>query len=517
MTVDRPDIQSAIDALLDGHATDEQIAALETWIAESPDHADRFAHQTLISGRLHMLMNVEQAREGSGFRVQSSGQSLTPTLRTPTSVGGRSVWYALAAAVTLALTAWFAFLPEPHPGPIVGMITDMHHARWARGTDPPQTGQSLAARRLELESGRIQMMFQSGAVVDLIGPAVFEMVDSNQGRLERGQLLAWVPGRAVGFTVQTPGGRVVDLGTEFALRVDAVGACLLQVLSGRVQVDGLRREVLVAGQSVRYSAEGVDAITQGDSTLFNELLRPSMMFGYVHYDFDEPGGLQLLDTGNGLHTGPRHARIAWTSPGHEGPDRIVGRHSKALYFDGINDYVATDGFGPAGRDERTVALWARIPRDVESKHAYALFSYGRNLRGQAWQMSWNNEAAADQPLGVLRLGTSGQSLFGRTDLRDGQWHHLAATFDGTALRLYVDGVLEAERPAEADFNTAAGDGAQTVQLGRNLAGPTFFRGAIDDVFIFDGALSETELVRLMTTDPPHSQSAAQPIQTPPGE
>jgi hypothetical protein len=284
-----------------------------------------------------------------------------------------------------------------------------------------------------------------------------------------------------------------------------------------VQVDGLRREMLVAGQSVRYSAAGVDAVTQDDSTLFNELLRPSMKFGYVHYDFDEPGGLQLLDSGNGLGAAPRHARIAWTTPGHEGPDRVSGRNGRALFFDGINDYVATDDFGPAGRDERTIAMWARIPRDVESKHAYALLSYGRNRRGQAWQMSWNNETADGQPRGVLRLGTSGQSLFGRTDLRDGQWHHLAATFDGAALRLYVDGVLEAEQSADSDFNTAAGDGAQPIQLGRNLAGPTFFRGAIDDVFIFDGALSETELVRLMTTDPPQSQSTAQPIKTPPGE
>ena len=510
------DIQGAIDALLDGHASDEQIAALEHWIAASPEHADRFAHQTLISGRLHMLMAFEPA----ATEPHPAALSMRPA-------GG--TWRRWAMAAVLALCGIVGGLlmttlnrstqtagSDESPAVTIAMITDVQQARWAQGVIPPQTGQSLEAQRIELEAGRVQMMFESGAVVDLLGPAVFEMIDRNQARLVRGQMLAWVPKRAVGFTVQTPGGRVVDLGTEFALRVNEAGASLLHVLSGRVQVYGVRDQMLAAGESVRYSATEVSAITAGDTAEFTGLLRPTRRFGYVHYSFDEPGGLELLDSGRHVDGETHNARIAWSKPGHEGPNRVTGRFGRALFFDGINDYVETDWHGPAGRSERTIAMWAKIANGVEPRHAFALLSYGLHEYGQAWQMSWNNDAQ-DGPLGVLRLGTSGQLLLGRTDLRDNQWHHLAATFDGTSLRLYVDGVLEAEQTASAEFNTADDEHAQTVQLGRNLVQPTYFRGAIDDVFIFDGALSATELVQLITADSPPTSDTQPSIKQHPGE
>jgi len=64
-------------------------------------------------------------------------------------------------------------------------------------------------------------------------------------RLEQGALWARVWAPPGQFGVRIPGGDVLDLGCEFLLRVDEAGNGTLSVLSGWVQVDGLRREVLV--------------------------------------------------------------------------------------------------------------------------------------------------------------------------------------------------------------------------------------------------------------------------------
>jgi hypothetical protein len=73
-------------------------------------------------------------------------------------------------------------------------------------------------------------------VVDLIGPCEFEMTGPNRGKLATGRIAAYVPERARGFTLDLPnGGRLVDLGTRFELRVDETGSTL-QVFEGRVEL-----------------------------------------------------------------------------------------------------------------------------------------------------------------------------------------------------------------------------------------------------------------------------------------
>jgi hypothetical protein len=78
---------------------------------------------------------------------------------------------------------------------------------------------------------------------------------------------------------------------------------------------------------------------------------------------------------------------------------------------------------------------------------------------------------------------------------DGQWHHLAATYNGTVLRVFVDGVQR------ASFNVTATIGASTLPLmiGGDAA---FFTGLIDEVRVYNRALTATQIQNDMVTPIP---------------
>jgi hypothetical protein len=74
---------------------------------------------------------------------------------------------------------------------------------------------------------------------------------------------------------------------------------------------------------------------------------------------------------------------------------------------------------------------------------------------------------------------------------DGDWHLVAATRDSAGtIRLYVDGVQEAVGSASASLGSG-----HTLYVGRSLYGQ-YFSGSVDDLRVYDRALSATEIARL---------------------
>jgi hypothetical protein len=74
-----------------------------------------------------------------------------------------------------------------------------------------------------------------------------------------------------------------------------------------------------------------------------------------------------------------------------------------------------------------------------------------------------------------------------------EWHHIAGTYDGNVFKCYVDGELgdEWEYAGTMPENTAS------VTIGQRSRGEYFFNGMIDEVAIFDRALSEDEIQQIM--------------------
>lgn len=84
-------------------------------------------------------------------------------------------------------------------------------------------------------------------------------------------------------------------------------------------------------------------------------------------------------------------------------------------------------------------------------------------------------------------------------VRDGQWHHIGMTYDGSTYRLYVDGVRDGTKSFGGSAEGAPGEPPWTFTLGRSL-NPTFptgiFAGNIDEAAFWSQALSDAQMFSL---------------------
>jgi len=208
----------------------------------------------------------------------------------------------------------------------------------------------------------------------------------------------------------------------------------------------------------------------------------------ARWDFEESDDETVKDSsGNDLHGRLVGDAEIVTDPGRDG---------KVLSLDGSGDWV------DCGRDpkldvasEITIVCWAKVRRF--DKRFHTLVSKGDN----AWRLARSNatdmiEFACSGLTGIGgRYGAMYGALPGTTNVNDGQWHQLVGIYDGARICLYVDGNLDVSSEAQGSINT----NTWNVLIGANhqtsvTSGETrSFCGLIDDVRIYDYALSEAEI------------------------
>ena len=180
---------------------------------------------------------------------------------------------ALPALVLTILLVDIARQPVPTLPKEVARIVGAHHAVWGNTDGELAAGAILASgQELLLEQGLVEISFVDGARVVLEAPTTFRVRGHNAGFLRQGRLVANVPQSAHGFTVETPTATVVDLGTEFGIRVGPEGTAEAHVFDGQIEV-ALRstiagttsqKELIVAGEAARIELSGARRVPQLD-------------------------------------------------------------------------------------------------------------------------------------------------------------------------------------------------------------------------------------------------------------
>ena len=102
-----------------------------------------------------------------------------------------------------------------------------------------------------------------------------------------------------------------------------------------------------------------------------------------------------------------------------------------------------------------------------------------------------------------------QKLLGPNALTANTWAHLAATYDGATVRLYVNGVQVASRAQTGAIATST----NPLQIGGDSIYGQYFAGRIDEVRIYNRALSVAEIQSDMNTPlitPPDTQAPSAP-------
>jgi hypothetical protein len=138
----------------------------------------------------------------------------------------------------------------------VAWLVNAQDCQWAEAEAEMPGRDMRVGKLLRLRRGLAEIEFEQGAKVILQGPAEFVLVSGSEARLRQGTLTAHVPERAKGFTILSPQGRVVDLGTEFGLSVDDRGETTVRVFNGLVEAFPLASDSgPVAHKSVTISRD----------------------------------------------------------------------------------------------------------------------------------------------------------------------------------------------------------------------------------------------------------------------
>ena len=211
-----------------------------------------------------------------------------------------------------------------------------------------------------------------------------------------------------------------------------------------------------------------------------------------YYRLDETSGTTLNDSSSTPTNGSYNTTgVSYGTSGATGDDK-----NTAASFDGSTGYASASGF--ATNSTFTIEAWVKA-------------SAAQNDRGIAGK--WRSAGEASPGGAMLWLDSSGHYTLVLTNAPSnyltttssptlGGWDYLVGTFDGTALRLYLNGVLIGKKSYTGSF----GAPTNPFEIGRYAGvNTTAFNGAIDDVALYNYPLSQQQVAI--------HYSAAQPLIT----
>ena len=223
----------------------------------------------------------------------------------------------------------------------------------------------------------------------------------------------------------------------------------------------------------------VDEVNADGSVTTGELWSFSTGTLVGWWKLDETEGALATDaTGHG-HAGALVGDPLWAAGAVDG----------ALELDGEGDYVDL-GTGPDFdlTDQITIAAWVKV--NAFDMDWQAIVTKGDT----AWRLS----RSMDDNLHFACTGMWPEWVHGSANVNDAQWHHVAGVYDGAELSLYVDGTLDTSAATSGPINV----NEYPVYIGENAEHPQReWNGLIDDVRLYNYALSQTEIQTLHDAGP----------------
>src|SRR5690606_35587806 len=169
----------------------------------------------------------------------------------------------------------------------------------------------------------------------------------------------------------------------------------------------------------------------------------------------------------------------------------------ALTFDGTDDYIQTNYQGVLGNGSRTIEAWVKTNSGNNEQVIAAWGSEAFN--GGRFTFRLANSGEND----VIRVEIKGGGFNGTINVNDGNWHHVAVTYNNSLTtnkyKLYVDGVLDTENNITQPLNTAA---ATDMIIGKRISASLggYFDGSIDEVRVWNVARTQEEIAANMDAE-----------------
>ncbi|UCC98251.1 MAG: metallophosphoesterase [Phycisphaerales bacterium] len=159
-----------------------------------------------------------------------------------------------------------------------------------------------------------------------------------------------------------------------------------------------------------------------------------------------------------------------------------GQRDGALAFDGIDDYVSTPFILNPADSAFSVFAWANGAAP------------GQVVISQQNGANWLTTDAEGKLMTELQsIGRDSRPLQSEAVIADGLWHRIGLMWDGSNRTLCVDGVVVAE---DTQSSTQSSVGSLCIGVGKGMEPGSFFSGLIDDVRIYDVAVSVEKIEAL---------------------
>lgn len=461
---------------------------------------------------LNSLLRASEANQVLANQFLMDGESLTELLKTSEIAGisagraprrkanepHRPIWRRLGFVALLAALATIGLNHFTNRTP-VAQIEDRIDARFEQ-TLPPNS-QLATHRPYRLLEGMATIRFRNGVIATLKAPAELEILDPFTVNLASGRIRAVVPMSGQGFTVRTPAADVEDLGTEFAVAVDAAsGESEVHVFDGLVHINSLSGgkllKALESGGSIRldrqerqqHATQTRDSFPAASDVRYlrwkqasDALRQDPDLICYYTFESKAPVLSDMATQGkaiDGSITGAEWVSGRW-------PEK------RALLFDDVGDRVQID-----------------ISQKLQAMGLSAWVYQTGHHSGVAPILNTETWEAGDIH---LQLNNSQRGFFvgiGQGIARDrhaapivktGRWMHLAVSIDTTTRKCitWVDGTIASQSTLKPNtllnLDTCfLGDWVDT-RPEEIRADRRSFKGRMDEIAIWRRALTEAEV------------------------
>jgi len=225
-----------------------------------------------------------------------------------------------------------------------------------------------------------------------------------------------------------------------------------------------------AGNLSGPSTEASATVTQGSTGLV------------AAYGFDAGSGTTAADQTGGGNTGTL-TNATWAGAGN-------GKFGNALSFNGANSYVSVpDSNSLDLTSGMTLEAWVK-PNTVGGFRTVVVKERPGDLVYGMYASSDTN-----RPQSQVTIGSTARLLDGTASIPTGSWTYLSATYDGTTQRLYVNGTQVSTLAVSGTILTST----SPLRIGGNTIWGEYFDGLIDEVRVYNRALSATEITSDMNS------------------
>jgi hypothetical protein len=242
-----------------------------------------------------------------------------------------------------------------------------------------------------------------------------------------------------------------------------------------VSVDTTGLAVGTYSGTVRVAAAGAQGSPRDIPVSLNVTASQPVTGLVAAFGFDEGAGTAVADA-SGRGNAGTISGAAWTDS---------GRFGRALTFDGVDDWVTVpDAASLDLTTGMTIEAWVN-PSTLAGAWRTVM------LKERPGQLAYGMYASGDvlRPSGWISIGSSDRGTTGTAAVPTNAWTHLAATYNGATLRLWVNAVNV------SSFNVTGSIATSTMPLrvGGNGVWAEWFAGRIDEVRVYNRALTQTEL------------------------